>query len=219
VHNVSFVVRSGELVVLVGVTGNGQTELIDAIGGMRLLTAGRILVPRADRWRGFAFVPAEHLGTGLAPNLSIADNSILDRHCQAPFDRSWLAPAAVWRRAHEVTARFGVTADVHTPVRRLSGGNLQRVLLGRELMGNPELIVADYPTRGLDVAAAAQIRNALVERTNAGAAVLISSEELDEAFAIATRLLVMHRGEIVADVVPGEVDMESLGRMMTTGRS
>jgi general nucleoside transport system ATP-binding protein len=219
VHNVSFNVRSGELVVLVGVTGNGQTELIDAIAGMRPLAAGRIFAPRSDRWRGFAFVPAEQLGTGLAPNLSIADNSILDRHRLAPFDRSWLVPAAVERRAREVTARFGVTADVDTPVRRLSGGNLQRILLGRELTGNPELIVADYPTRGLDVAAAAQIRNALVERANAGAAVLISSEELDESLAIATRLLVMHRGEIVADFAPAEVDMESLGRLITTGRS
>jgi simple sugar transport system ATP-binding protein len=99
----------------------------------------------------------------------------------------------------------------------LSGGNLQRVLLGRELMGDPDLIVADYPTRGLDVAAAAQIRSALVARANAGAAVLMSSEELDESFTIATRLLVMHRGQIVADLQPATADIETVGRLMTTG--
>ena len=115
-------------------------------------------------------------------------------------------PRASNRRARDVTARFGVKADVAAPVRRLSGGNIQRVLLGRELMGDPDLIVADYPTRGLDVAAAAEIRSALVARANAGAAVLMSSEELDELFAIATRLLVMHRGQIVADLQPADTD-------------
>jgi len=215
VRDVSFELHAGELVALIGVTGNGQSELIDAIGGMRPITAGQIIVPRVSRWRGFAFIPAEHLGTGLSPNLSIADNSILGRQRDAPFNRIWLNVATVKARARDVTARFGVEADLAAPVRRLSGGNLQRVLLGRELMGDPDLVVADYPTRGLDIAAAAQIRSALVARANAGAAVLISSEELDESFAIATRLLVMHRGQIVADLQPADVDTD----LMTTGRA
>ena len=219
VRDASFELRAGELVALVGVTGNGQSELIDAIGGMRPIAAGQIVVPRASRWRGFAFIPAEHLGTGLSPNLSIADNSILGRQREPPFNRIWLDTATVNRRARNITARFGVKADVAVPVRRLSGGNIQRVLLGRELIGDPDLIVADYPTRGLDVAAAAQIRSALVARANAGAAVLMSSEELDESFAIATRLLVMHRGQIVADLRPTHTDMETVGRLMTTGRA
>jgi simple sugar transport system ATP-binding protein len=219
VRDISFKVRAGELVVLVGVTGNGQSELIDAIGGMRPIEGGQIAAPRATCWRGFAFIPAEHLGTGLAPSLPIADNSVLGRHRETPFDRIWLNPATVRARARNVTGRFGVNADIVTPVRRLSGGNIQRVLLGRELIGDPDLIVADCPTRGLDVAAAAQIRGALVARANAGAAVLMSSEELDESLAIATRLLVMHRGEIVADVAPAAANLETLGRLMTTGRA
>ena len=103
-------------------------------------------------------------------------------------------------------------------MRWLSGGNLQRLVLGRELHGEPALIVADYPTRGLDVASAGQIRRALVARASAGAAVLISSEELEESLAIANRILVMHRGEIVADHDPRTVDQGTLGRQMTTGR-
>jgi simple sugar transport system ATP-binding protein len=217
VRDASFEVRGGELVALVGVTGNGQSELIDAIGGMRSIVAGEIVAPRSPCWRGFAFIPAEHLGTGLSPNLSIADNSILGRQRETPFNRIWLNAASIKQSARDVTARFGVNADIAAPVRRLSGGNIQRVLLGRELMGNPDLIVADYPTRGLDVAAAAQIRNALVARANAGAAVLVSSEELDESFAIATRLFVMHRGQVVADLQPAHTDIETVGRLMTTG--
>jgi simple sugar transport system ATP-binding protein len=108
-------------------------------------------------------------------------------------------------------------ADSAAPVRRLSGGNLQRVVLGRELHGDPALIVASYPTRGLDVAAAAQIRDALVARARAGAAVLISSEELDESLEIANRILVMHRGRIVAERDPTRLDMDELGRLVTTG--
>ena len=103
-------------------------------------------------------------------------------------------------------------------MRWLSGGNLQRLVLGRELHGEPALIVADYPTRGLDVASAGQIRRALVARARAGAAVLISSEELEESLAIANRILVMHRGEIVAVHDPRTVDAGTLGRQMTTGR-
>ena len=108
-------------------------------------------------------------------------------------------------------------ADPAAPVRRLSGGNLQRVVLGRELHGDPALIVASYPTRGLDVAAAAQIRGALVARARAGAAVLISSEELDESLEIANRILVMHRGTIVAERDPTRLDVAELGRLVTTG--
>jgi simple sugar transport system ATP-binding protein len=217
VRDASFELRGGELIALVGVTGNGQSELIDAIGGMRSIEAGEIVAPQSPRWRGFAFIPAEHLGTGLSPNLPIADNSILGRQRERPFNRIWFNAATIKSHAQHVTARFGVNADIAAPVRRLSGGNIQRVLLGRELMGDPDLIVADYPTRGLDVAAAAQIRSALVARANAGAAVLMSSEELDESFTIATRLLVMHRGQIVADLQPATADIETVGRLMTTG--
>ena len=173
------------------------------------------------RWpaaaRRFAYVPAQHLGVGLAPGMSIRDNALLGQQRRPPFGW-WLRRQSVQRRGREVAGRFGVTADLASPVRWLSGGNLQRLVLGRELHGEPALIVADYPTRGLDVASAGQIRRALVARASAGAAVLISSEELEESLAIANRILVMHRGEIVAEHDPRTVDQGTLGRQMTTGR-
>jgi ABC-type uncharacterized transport system ATPase subunit len=216
VRDVSFEVRAGELVAIVGVTGNGQTELMDAIGGLRHHRRGRIGAPPQSGGRGFAYIPAQHLGVGLAPGLSIEDNAILGHHRRPPFGR-WLQRQHTRRRALDVVGRFQVTAELGIPVRRLSGGNLQRVVLGRELHGDPRLIVANYPARGLDVASAAQIRNALVGRARDGAGVLISSEELDESLEIANRVLVMHRGRIVAERDPARIDMDELGRLITTG--
>jgi simple sugar transport system ATP-binding protein len=212
----SFTVQAGELVAIVGVTGNGQTELMDAIGGLRRRTHGHVHAPGHPGGHRFAYTPAEHLGVALAPGLSIADNAILGHQRRHPFGW-WLRRHLVRQRAREVADRFTVIADPAAPVRRLSGGNLQRVVLGRELHGDPALIVASYPTRGLDVAAAAQIRDALVARARAGAAVLISSEELDESLEIASRILVMHRGQIVAERDPTRLDMDELGRLVTTG--
>ncbi len=215
VRGARFDVRAGELVAIVGVAGNGQTELLQAIGGLRACR-GRI-TPSARRERRFAYIPSQHLGVGLAPGMSIRANALLGQQRRPPFGW-WLQRRSVQRRGREVADRFGVVADLASPVRWLSGGNLQRLVLGRELHGEPALIVADYPTRGLDVASASQIRRALVARASAGAAVLISSEELEESLAIANRILVMHRGEIVAEHDPRTVDEATLGRHMTTGR-
>jgi general nucleoside transport system ATP-binding protein len=214
VRRASLEVRAGELVAIIGVAGNGQTELLQAIGGMRPCR-GRITP--AARGRRFAYIPAQHLGVGLAPGMSLQDNAVLGWQRRSPFGW-WLHRRALEGRGREVADRFGVAADLASPVRWLSGGNLQRLVLGRELHGEPDLIVADYPTRGLDVASASQIRRALVARASAGAAVLISSEELEESLAIANRILVMHRGEIVAEHDPRTVDQGTLGRQMTTGR-
>jgi simple sugar transport system ATP-binding protein len=189
---------------------------MDAIGGLRRHTHGHVLAPGHPGGRGFAYIPAEHLGVALAPGLPIADNAILGHHRRHPFGR-WLRRHLVRQRAREVADRFAVAADPLAPIRHLSGGNLQRVVLGRELHGDPALIVASYPTRGLDVAAAAQIRDALVARARAGAAVLISSEELDESLEIANRVLVMHRGRIVAERDPTRLELDELGRLVTTG--
>jgi general nucleoside transport system ATP-binding protein len=214
VRPTSLEVRAGELVAIIGVAGNGQTELLQAIGGVRPC---RGTIAPGARGRQFAYIPAQHLGVGLAPGMSLQDNAMLGWQRRSPFGW-WLHRRAVEARGREVAGRFGVAADLASPVRWLSGGNLQRLVLGRELHGEPDLIVADYPTRGLDVASASQIRHALVARASAGAAVLISSEELEESLAIASRVLVMHRGEIVAEHDPHTVDLDTLGRQMTIGR-
>lgn len=218
VESVSFDVRAGEIVALIGVAGNGQTQLMEAIGGLRLLESGTVDAPWDARGRDFAYVPSQHLGTALAPNLAVSDNALLGAQRRPPFG-AWLSGADVADRAGVVLQLFDVKAEPRSPVRRLSGGNLQRVVLGREMAGEPELVIADYPTRGLDVASAAQIRAALVSAANRGAAVLLSSEELDESLVIASRLLVMHRGRIVADRVAAGADLAELGRLMTTGLS
>src|SRR5262245_16037645 len=204
VRNASFEVRAGELVVILGVTGNGQSELLDAIGGLRKPHSGRCSMPGARAGRRFAFIPARHLGTGLAPSMSIRENAILGRQRMPPFGR-WLASDHVDRSAKQIATRFGVMLPIGAPVRLLSGGNLQRIVLGRELCDDQSLVIADYPTRGLDIAAAAEIRKALVRHAESGAGVLVSSEEIEEFVGIANRVLVMHGGEIVGNFAPEKV--------------
>lgn len=217
VRDVAFKAHRGEVVAMIGVTGNGQTELMETIGGLRKPLSGRIESPQLNGRRHFAYIPAQHLGTGLAPGLTVRENALLGRQFLPAFG-PWLRRRAVDANAREVIARFGVKIAENAPVRRLSGGNLQRIVLGRELQDDPKLIIADYPTRGLDVASAAQIRSALIAAAAAGAAVLMSSEELEESLSMATRVLVMHSGAIVADLPAEEADLETIGRLMIGGR-
>ncbi len=214
VRDAGFSLRRGELAALVGVTGNGQSELMEAIGGLRPAARGTIDVPRRGGRRAFGYIPAQHLGTGLAPGLNLAENAALGRQFDAPFG-GWLSGAALARNARAVADRFGVAIDESAPVRRLSGGNLQRIVLGRELLADPGLILADYPTRGLDVASSGQIRAALIAAVERGAAVLMSSEELQESLAMATRILVMNDGRITADLAAEDCDLERIGRLIT----
>ena len=214
VRNVSFSVRKREIVSIAGVTGNGQSELMETVGGLRPPRSGSIA--RLGSGRGYAYIPSQHLGTALAPSLSVADNALLGHHRGPPFGR-WMKPRRVRDHARRVIEAYDVSADLDSVVRRLSGGNLQRVVLGRELLNDPDLIVADYPTRGLDIASAAQIRSALVARAAAGAAVLVSSEEIEESLEIANRILVFHGGGIVAERDANKLSAEELGQLMTIG--
>jgi len=216
VQNVSLAVRAGELVTLIGVAGNGQTELLDAIGCLRQIEAGSIEAPMVGGHRDFAFIPSQHLGTSLAPGLDVVDNALLGHQRNFLFGR-WIRRKKALAFAAAVVERFDAKVNDHGPASQLSGGNLQRLVLGRELHRAPRLIVASYPTRGLDVGSAAGIRQALVDQAKGGAAVLFSSEELDESLAIATRLLVMHGGRIVAERDPQSVDRTELGQLITGG--
>lgn len=217
VHDVSLEVRAGEIVALVGVSGNGQAELMEAVGGIRPYIGD---VERAvdGPGRGFAYIPARHLGVGLAPGRPVDENAILGHHRANPFTW-WLPRSQVHRHTQDVASSFGVDLGTGGPVSRLSGGNLQRLVLGRELLGNPSLIVADFPTRGLDIASAAQVRSTLVQCADSGAAVLLSSEEWEESLEIANRVLVMHDGRVVAELDPSRTDRYELGLLMTTGET
>jgi simple sugar transport system ATP-binding protein len=194
-------VRCGEIVGIAGVAGNGQDELLALLSGeKRLPYRDRNIIrfstkpvahlrPDARRQLGLAFVPAERLGHGAVPDLSLADNALLTAFQQGLVSKGLIQRSKVKALAEEIIRRFGVkTPDTQTPARSLSGGNLQKFILGREILQQPKLLVAAHPTWGVDVGAAAVIHRALITLRDAGAAILVISEDLDELFQISDRL-------------------------------
>lgn len=225
--NVSLKVRAGEVVGLAGVAGNGQRELAEVITGLRKCTAGRIWVngenvanqsALAAIRKGVAHVPEDRTHVGSAPNLSITDNVIMKSYRQAPLAHGWSLNYGLARKtAQRLKDEYQILAPtVETQVRLLSGGNLQRAILARELSAHPKLLIAMQPTRGLDVGAIEGVQRLLLAQREAGAAILLSSEELEELFALSDHILVMYEGQIVGDMV--EHDVEKIGLMMTGGR-
>ncbi|MEP7199223.1 MAG: ABC transporter ATP-binding protein, partial [Chloroflexota bacterium] len=225
-RGVSLTVRAGEIVGIAAIAGNGQSELADAISGLRHCTAGRVLVngedvtnrsARRTIQQGVSYVPEDRAHVGSAPNLSITDNVIMKSYRQPPLARGWsLNHLAARHKAEELKAAYTILApSVETHVRLLSGGNLQRVILARELSAKPKLLVAMQPTRGLDVGAIEGVQRLLLAQREAGAAILLSSEELEEIFALSDRIVVMYEGEIVGEMT--EHDTDAIGMMMTGG--
>ena len=204
-NGVSLEVRGGEIVGVAGVAGNGQRELAEALTGMRGLTAGQVSVagvqlragdPRDAIARGVAHVPEDRLGTGVAPSLSIASNTVLKAYRDPDFSAGpFLRRSRIARRASELIARYSVSAPgPETRARDLSGGNLQKVVIGREFAGAPSALVVASPTRGLDVGAIENVHELLRAAAARGVAVLMISEDLDEILALADRVLVMYEG-------------------------
>ena len=224
--DVSLEVRAGEIVGVAGVAGNGQRELAEAIYGIRGLDAGEVRVdgrklragdPRAAIAAGVAHVPEDRLGTGLAPGLSIAVNVSLKTLPGARPSRA--GPLLLVRRMRELALalirRYDVKAPgPETPARNLSGGNLQKLVLGREFEGEPRVLIAAQPTRGLDVGAIETVHGYLREAAANGVAVLLISEDLDEIRALADRVVVMYEGEIAGEVDPETAGDEEIGLLM-----
>jgi len=229
-RNVSLAVRSGEIVAIAGVAGNGQRELAETIAGIRAPTAGTMAVagkrlrggdPREALGAGIAYVPEDRLGTGVAPSLSIAANLVL-RSYRAPHASRGplLRLGRIRERAHELIGRYRIAAPgPHVPARLLSGGNLQKVVLAREFSGRPRLLVAASPTRGLDVGAIETVHAYLNDAAADGVGILLVSEDLDEILALADRIAVMYEGEIVGETARGEANVEEIGLLMAGGRS
>jgi simple sugar transport system ATP-binding protein len=226
-RNVSLTVRAGEIVGVAGVAGNGQRELADVITGLRRATAGRVLVSGEDVTnrptlltiqKGVAHIPEDRTHVGTAPNLSITDNVIMKSYRHPPLARGLsLDSLAARKKAETLKDEYAILApSVDTSARLLSGGNLQRVILARELSAQPQLLVAMQPTRGLDVGAIEGVQKLLLAQREAGAAILLSSEELEEIFALSDRIVVMYEGEIVGEV--RDHDAETIGLMMTGGK-
>jgi general nucleoside transport system ATP-binding protein len=218
-------VRAGEIVGVAGISGNGQKELLEVLGGQRAAEAGKIRVKGAkyDATRAemqaldVRFIPEEPLRNACAPRMSVAENLAfrtfdLDREGKP---RRWLAVGAIRRHAERLVERFAVkTASLDAPISALSGGNVQRAVLARELTGKVRLLIVANPCFGLDFAAVAEIRARIVQARNAGAAVLLVSEDLDELLEISDRILVMSEGAIVYETSIATADAHEIGRHM-----
>ncbi len=235
-RDVSLSVRAGEIVGLAGVAGNGQAELAEVITGLRPPTAGcvrvhgRVLVgegceegARKNTVRtvidtGVSHIPEDRTHVGTAPNLSITDNVIMKGYRQKPIARGWSIDRT-HSRTHAETLRedYNILApDVETQARLLSGGNLQRLILAREISSEPKLMIAMQPTRGLDVGAIEAVQNLLLAQRANGAAILLVSEELEELISLSDRICVIYEGEIMGETTEG--DPEAIGLMMTGTR-
>ncbi len=235
-RGLSLHVAAGEIVGVAGVAGNGQTELAEAITGLRPITEGKVVVhgqvliegnmsgQRRSRHvrqvidAGVSHIPEDRTHVGTAPNLSITDNLIMKGYRQPPIARGWsIDSLSANTRAETLREDYDIIVPtIDTPARLLSGGNLQRLILAREISSEPKLMVAMQPTRGLDVGAIESVQHLLLQQRENGAAILLISEELEELISLSDRIYVIYEGEIMGEVT--EADPETLGLMMTGTR-
>jgi simple sugar transport system ATP-binding protein len=235
-RGVSMHVASGEIVGLAGVAGNGQAELAEAITGLRPVTAGCVRIhgqpvvgEDCDRPRdrnavkriidiGVSHIPEDRTHVGSAPNLSVTDNVIMKSYREAPIAKGWsIDHTSAQSHAETLRTEFEIMVPtVETPARLLSGGNLQRLILAREISSQPKIMIAMQPTRGLDVGAIESVQRMLLEQRESGAAILLVSEELDELITLSDRIYVIYEGEIMGET--SEPDARTIGLMMTGTR-
>ena len=226
---ISLSVRAGEIFGIAGVAGNGQRELSEVIAGLRPVTEGRVLLAGKDLSKatvkqhiqeGIAFIPEDRLQTGLVPELTFTENIILKSYETDRYSRRGILQKQNMRSdAEEYAGRFDIRhGGLDLPVGLMSGGNQQKLLFAREVSGDPRLITATYPVRGLDIGAAESIRGILREQSRKGAAVIFISEELEEIFAMCDRVGVLCDGELMGIRTIGETDFQEIGRMMSGER-
>ena len=225
IKNISFYIRGGEILGIAGIAGCGQKELCEAVAGLRKIKSGLImhkgesilkLSPKEIIEKGISmsFIPEDRLGMGLAPNFSITDNMMLKNYSEAKgifVDRK-----KARKEANElIKALDVVTPSSETPVRRLSGGNVQKVLVGREIMANPNVIITAYPVRGLDINSSYLIYDILNEQKKKGTGIIFVGEDLDVMLALCDKIMVICHGELMGVVHAAKVTKEKLGLMMT----
>ncbi|NJF24698.1 ABC transporter ATP-binding protein [Thermococcus sp. Bubb.Bath] len=226
VKNLSFQVRAGEIFGIAGVEGNGQTELIESITGLRKVEKGKVIMngieitgkaPKELYDLGMAHIPEDRTHMGLVLDMTVTENSILGLHWRKKFQRAW--GIISWRKAREharsLIEQFDVSAPgTEAPAKALSGGNQQKLIVAREVSKEPVLIVASQPTRGVDIASTEYIRNYLIKLRTEGKAVLLVSADLDEVLQLSDRMGIMYEGEFMGIVKPEEVNTEEIGMMM-----
>ena len=218
--NINFEIKAGEILGIAGVSGNGQVELANIISGIQLDYSGEIFINGQDvsgkgvksrKKLNLSYIPENRLGVGLAPGVSILDNSIVKDYFKTRRGPH-LSKTKTETYLESLINTFSIKApDSKAEISTLSGGNMQKLLMGRELISKPEVIIASQPTRGLDVNAVEAIHNLLVDQRDGGSAILLISEDLDELFKLSNRLLVMYEGEIVKSFDIDNADVNNVG--------
>ncbi|HEY2494772.1 MAG TPA: ABC transporter ATP-binding protein [Paenibacillus sp.] len=219
-------VKAGEILGLAGVDGNGQSELIEALTGLKKVDSGTIMMmgteitngkPRQITESGVSHIPEDRHKHGLVLDFSVGDNMVLETYYKAPYNKhGFLNQQAITEQAERLIKQFDVrTPSTETKARSLSGGNQQKAIIAREIDKNPELLIAAQPTRGLDVGAIEFVQQQLIAQRDQGKAVLLISFELDEIMNVSDRILVIYEGRIVGEVLPEETNDQQLGLMMS----
>ena len=221
--NISFNIKSGEILGVAGVSGNGQVELANVICGIQQEFNGKVLINANDvsgkgvksrKKLNLSYIPENRLGVGLAPGVSVLDNSAIREYFKASYGPH-LSKGKMLNYLNDLIKQFSIKApDVKAEISTLSGGNMQKLLMGRELISNPEVIVAAQPTRGLDVSAVESIHKLIINQRDEGSAVLLISEDLDELFKLSDRIIVLYEGRIIKEVDIESANIESLGLAM-----
>ncbi len=222
--SISFEVKSGEILGVAGVAGNGQEELLDLIGGEEHPCSGGVIFqnkevtglgPAERRRLGLGFVPEERLGRGAVPDMSLEENALLTAYQSGLAQKGWINAGKVREFAQRIIKEFKVkTASSLSQAKSLSGGNLQKYIIGREILQNPKLLVCSHPTWGVDIGAAILIRHALVALRDQGAAILVVSEDIDELYSISDRICAICDGRLSPVAKTAEVTINQMGQWM-----
>ncbi len=224
-NGISLQIRAGEILGVAGVSGNGQRELAEVIAGLCTVTAGEVHMdghaitgwePGTRTAAGLAYIPEERMYDGVIRDFSVSENLILQDHKRPPFSqRTFLKFKQIRDHSWAMVRSFRIkTPDVQTPTKSLSGGNIQKLILARELARQPKVLVAAQPTRGVDIGATEYIHQRLLDQRAAGTATLLISEDLDEVLALADRIAVLYEGRIMHVLTRDEATAETLGLLM-----
>jgi simple sugar transport system ATP-binding protein len=224
-RGVSLSVRAGEIFGIAGVSGNGQRELAEMLSGLRAPTKGRVSVNQQELTfadpshriaAGQSSIPEERMKEGVIKDFVIYENAILQDHARSPYSkRSFLNFGAIKRETQRMVDSFKVkTPTLDTPTKNLSGGNIQKLIMARELTRNPSVLICAQPTRGVDIGASEYIHQRLLDQRDKGTAILLISEDLDELLALSDRIAVMYEGKIMATMDRNDATVEHLGLLM-----
>ncbi|MCP5100707.1 MAG: ATP-binding cassette domain-containing protein, partial [Chloroflexi bacterium] len=224
-NNIDLKVRAGEIVGVAGISGNGQRPLAESVAGLQGLVNGRVALDGQDVTQmspaqrlatGFSYIPEERMHDGVIKDFSVAENFILQDHIHAPYSKGiFLNFKHIAQHARDLIKSFNVkTPSRETPVKNLSGGNIQKLILARELARKPRVLIAAQPTRGVDIGATEYIHARLIEERTKGTATLLISEDLDEVMALSDRIVVIFHGQVMGELSREEATPEKLGLMM-----